>query len=44
MQSEKPKAYKVGGHAELPASELTSWTSPHEVLKSWLINLNLKLS
>ena len=28
MQSEKTKAYKVGGHAELPASELTSWISP----------------
>ena len=44
MQSEKTKAYEVGGHAELPASELTSQISPHEVLQSWLINLNLKLS
>ena len=44
MQSEKTKAYEVGGHTELPASELTSWISLHEVLQSWLINLNLKLS
>ena len=34
MQSEKTKAYEVGGHAELPASELTSRISPREVLQS----------